>query len=378
MKKNMEKTANSIQLQRAATEEVKAGEGSFKMLNTFLNRHISARQILFIAAISICLTSWISPAAALLIGVVVAQLIGHPFIHLNHKATRILLQVSVVGLGFGMNVYSALAAGREGLIFAVVSITGTLILGWLAGRMLHTDKKSSWLIACGTAICGGSAIAAISPVIKAEERQVSVAMGTIFLLNAVALFLFPFVGHLLHLTQQQFGLWSAIAIQDTSSVVGAAAKFGPESLQIATTVKLARALWIIPVALLTAFAVNRAGKQGLSQSGDQPGQQTGGQHIGLSSAAISPKKSRTRISIPWFIGLFILAMIANTYLPVLHTVSGTIVHLSKTGLSLTLFLIGAGLSKEAIRTTGIRPLLQGLFLWVILSGTALLAVLKMA
>lgn len=357
----MEKIANRVTMQRAATEEEKGGQGSFKKLNTFLNRHISAREILFIAALSICLTSWISPAAALLIGVVVAQLIGHPFIHLNHKATRILLQVSVVGLGFGMNVYSALAAGREGLIFAVASITGTLVLGWLAGRLLHTDKKSSWLIACGTAICGGSAIAAISPVIKAEERQVSVAMGTIFLLNAVALFLFPFVGHLLHLTQQQFGLWSAIAIQDTSSVVGAAAKFGPESLQIATTVKLARALWIIPVALLTAFAVNRAGKQSDSQSGNQTGLQT-----------------RTRISIPWFIGLFILAMIANTYLPALHAVSGTIVHLSKTGLTLTLFLIGAGLSKETVRSTGIRPLLQGLILWVILSGTALLAVLKMA
>jgi uncharacterized integral membrane protein (TIGR00698 family) len=362
MKKNMENIATRT-----------IAQGSFKKLNTFLNKHLTTRQILFIAALSICLTTWISPGAALLIGVVVAQLIGHPFIHLNHKATRILLQVSVVGLGFGMNVYSALAAGREGLIFAIASITGTLILGSLAGRLLRTDKKSSWLIACGTAICGGSAIAAISPVIKAEERQVSVAMGTIFLLNAVALFLFPAVGHLLHLTQQQFGLWSAIAIQDTSSVVGAAAKYGPESLQIATTVKLARALWIIPVALLTAYAVNRAAKK----RDGQPGRQSEVRHNATNSTAIPPKKNRTRINIPWFIGLFILAMIANTYLSALQTVSSSIVHLSKTGLTITLFLIGAGLSKEAIRSTGIRPLLQGLILWVILSGTALLAVLKM-
>lgn len=316
-------------------------------------QNIPARKILFIAALGICLGPWMSPAAALLMGLVVAQLIGHPFIHLNHTVTRILLQVSVVGLGFGMNVYSAMAAGRQGFIFAVASITGTLLLGWLAGRFLRTDKKSSWLIACGTAICGGSAIAAIAPVIRAEERQVSVAMGTIFLLNAVALFLFPFVGHQLHLTQEQFGLWSAIAIQDTSSVVGAAARYGPEALQIATTVKLARALWIIPVALLTAFAVGRSMRH-------EPRPQ-----------------AHPRISIPWFIGLFILAMIANTYLPFLHTVNGAIVHLSKTGLTITLFLIGAGLSKEAIRSTGVRPLLQGLILWMILSATALLAVLKL-
>jgi uncharacterized integral membrane protein (TIGR00698 family) len=267
------------------------------------------------------------------------------------------LQVSVVGLGFGMNVNSALAAGRQGLLFAVVSITGTLLLGWFAGRLMGTDRKSSWLITCGTAICGGSAIAAISPVIRAEERQVSVAMGTIFLLNAVALFLFPVIGHWLHLTQEQFGLWSAIAIQDTSSVVGAASRYGAESLQIATTVKLARALWIIPVALLTALVSNRLARKD--------------QNTGTNA---SP---RTRISIPWFIGLFILAMIANTYLPFLHTVNEKIVHLSKTGLTLTLFLVGAGLSKEAIRSTGIRPLLQGGLLWIALSVTTLVAIMKL-
>jgi uncharacterized integral membrane protein (TIGR00698 family) len=309
-----------------------------------------------------------SPAAALLLGVVVAQLIGHPFIHLNHTATRILLQVSVVGLGFGMNVHSAMAAGRQGFIFAVTSITGTLLAGWLAGRFLRTDKKSSWLIACGTAICGGSAIAAISPVIRAEEKQVSVAMGTIFLLNAVALFLFPLLGHQLHLTQEQFGLWSAIAIQDTSSVVGAAAKYGPEALQIATTVKLARALWIIPVALLTAFAIGRR------SSSKVPKANKGTNTLEHNQATQAVKLNKPRIKIPWFIGLFLLAMIANTYMPFVQPASGFIVHASKTGLIMTLFLIGAGLSREAIRATGIRPLLQGLILWLMLSTAALLAI----
>jgi len=337
-------------------------------LAALLNRSVSAREIFFVAALSLCLSPAVSPAAALLMGIVIAQLIGHPFVHLNHKATRILLQISVVGLGFGMNVHSAVAAGKQGLLFAIASITGTLLLGWLAGRLMRTDRKSSWLIACGTAICGGSAIAAISPVIRAKEHQVSVAMGTVFLLNAVALFLFPPVGHWLHLSQEQFGLWSAIAIQDTSSVVGAAAKYGPEALQIATTVKLARALWIIPVALLTALAVNRASRSTAEHAAAKLPPEEG----------VHPSaKPRTRISIPWFIGLFILAMIANTYLPFLHMVNGTIVHVSKTGLTLTLFLIGAGLSKEAIRSAGIKPLLQGFLLWMILSATALLAIINL-
>jgi len=333
-----------------------------------LNRNVSTREILFIAALSACLSSSVSPAAAPLMGVVIAQLIGHPFIHLNHKATRILLQISVVGLGFGMNVNSAVAAGRQGLLFAIASITGTLILGWLAGRLMRTDWKSSWLIACGTAICGGSAIAAVSPVIRAKEHQVSVALGTVFLLNAVALFLFPPIGHWLNLSQEQFGLWSAIAIQDTSSVVGAAAKYGPEALQIATTVKLARALWIIPVALLTALMINRTARNTTTHAAE--GQYEKGNHS-------SSFKTRPKISIPWFIGLFILAMIANTYLPFLHAVTGTIVHVSKTGLTLTLFLIGAGLSRQAIRSAGVKPLLQGSILWIILSATALLAILKL-
>ena len=346
--------------------------------HSFLNRRIAirvtTREILFVAALSLCLGPWISPPLALLLGLVTTLCIGHPFIHLNHKATRILLQASVVGLGFGMNAQSALAAGRQGFLFTVVSITGTLLLGWLAGRLLGTEKKSSWLIACGTAICGGSAIAAISPVIRAEERQVSVAMGTVFLLNAVALFLFPVIGHWLHLSQQQFGLWSAIAIQDTSSVVGAAGKYGPDALQIATTVKLARALWIIPVALVTALAMSRGIAFADSAAPGDTVVPGGAVTPRQDSDGLKAPRRRPRIQIPWFIGMFILAMLANTYLPFLHTPGHLIVGFAKTGLTITLFLIGAGLSKEAIRATGIRPLLQGGLLWVILSGTALIAV----
>lgn len=310
----------------------------------FLDRSITTREVIFVIALTACLTPWISPPVALMIGLVIAQFIGHPFLHLNHKATHILLQISVVGLGFGMNIHSALKAGSEGFLFTVASITGTLVIGYVAGRLLKIESKTSHLISCGTAICGGSAIAAISPVIRAEEKQISVALGTVFILNSAALFLFPFIGHLLHLTQTQFGLWSAIAIHDTSSVVGAASKYGPQALEIATTVKLARALWIIPVVLLTAICF-KTGKQ--------------------------------KMKVPYFIVLFILAMIIHTYVPI-QPVSDVIVQVAKTGLTVTLFLIGAGLSGAVLRGVGIRPLIQGVLLWVIISGAALCAVLQLA
>lgn len=309
-------------------------------------KSITVREVIFVMALTVCLTPWISPPVALMTGLVVAQFIGHPFLHLNHKATHALLQASVVGLGFGMNVHSAVKAGREGILFTVASIAGTLLVGYILSKVLKIERKTAHLISCGTAICGGSAIAAISPVIKAEERQISVALGTVFILNSIALFLFPFIGHLLHLSQAQFGLWSAIAIHDTSSVVGAAAKYGQESLEIATTVKLARALWIIPVALITSLLFG-VGKQ--------------------------------KIRIPWFIGLFILAMIIHTYMPVslLHF-SEVIVAVSKTGLTVTLFLIGAGLSGTVLKSIGIRPLIQGILLWVFVSGISLCAILLLA
>ncbi len=299
------------------------------------------RKVIFILLAFLCLTPIISPPIALLLGLFVAQFIGHPYLKKNQQWTSMLLKVSVVGLGFGMNVMSAVKAGKEGILFTIVSIVGTLVIGYLMGKCLKIEKKTSYLISVGTAICGGSAIAAVSPVIKAEEKQMSVALGTIFILNSIALFVFPFIGHALNLSESQFGLWCAIAIHDTSSVVGAASKYGAHALEVATTVKLARALWIIPVAFLSAYLF---------------------------------KNKETKIKIPYFIGLFILAMIANTYLPMVHDYSFYLVAIAKAGLTLTLFLIGCGLSKEVLLSVGYKPLLQGVVLWIVISVAALWAV----
>ncbi|MGZ3756918.1 MAG: YeiH family protein [Mucilaginibacter sp.] len=310
-----------------------------------LNISDNTSKIIFIIGITLCLTPLISPATALLMGLVIAQFTGHPYLQLNHKATNWLLQASVVGLGFGMNVHSALEAGKEGILFTVASITGTLVFGLLMGKWLSIDKKTSYLISTGTAICGGSAIAAISPVIKAEEKQISMALGCVFILNSIALFVFPVIGHHFNLSQTQFGLWCAIAIHDTSSVVGAASKYGSHALEVATTVKLARALWIIPVAFMSTF--------------------------------IFKNKSK-KINIPYFMGLFVLAMVINTYVPVAASFSFYLVGLAKAGLTLTLFLIGAGLSRKVLSSVGFKPLLQGLVLWLLISGTALYAVVHLA
>ncbi|QIY84806.1 putative sulfate exporter family transporter [Chryseobacterium sp. NEB161] len=312
-----------------------------KGFKNLLDKSITTREVIFLLAVVLCLSPLISPPIALLMGLIIAQFIGHPYLHLNHKATHILLQVSVVGLGFGMNVTSALKAGKEGILFTIVSIIGTLVIGFFMGKFLKIEKKTSYLISTGTAICGGSAIAAISPVIKAEEKQISVALGTIFILNSVALFLFPFIGHQLNLSQSQFGMWCAIAIHDTSSVVGAASKYGPQALEIATTVKLARALWIIPVAFLSTFIF---------------------------------KSKDSKIKIPYFIGLFVLAMIANTYIPFVQQYNHYLTNIAKAGLTLTLFLIGCGLNRKTISSVGFKPLIQGVILWVIISTAALWAV----
>jgi uncharacterized integral membrane protein (TIGR00698 family) len=317
-------------------------------LNRFkslLDRSITTREVIFLLAVVFCLSPLISPPIALLMGLVIAQFIGHPYLHLNHKATHILLQVSVVGLGFGMNVTSAMKAGKEGILFTIVSIIGTLVIGYLMGKFLKIDKKSSYLISAGTAICGGSAIAAVSPVIKAEEKQISVALGTVFILNSIALFIFPIIGHALNLSQTQFGLWSAIAIHDTSSVVGAASKYGTQALEVATTVKLARALWIIPIAFLSTFLFKNKG---------------------------------SKVKIPYFIGLFVLAMIVNTYIPFVQNFSHYLTGIAKAGLTLTLFLIGCGLNRKLLMSVGFRPLIQGVVLWGIISAAALWAVTSFA
>lgn len=304
----------------------------------------NTRKVIFIITLILCASPLVSPPIALLLGILIAQFIGHPYLHLNHKATHLLLQTSVVGLGFGMNVNTALEAGKEGFVFTVLTIIVTLVLGYLVGKLLKVNYKTSYLISSGTAICGGSAIAAISPIIKANEEEVSVSLGTIFILNSIALFVFPFIGEALNLSESKFGLWSAIAIHDTSSVVGAASKFGDTALKIATTVKLSRALWIIPLALFSSFIF---------------------------------KSKHQKIKIPYFIGYYVLAIILNTYIPLFKTISPTIISISKTGLTITLFLIGSGLSKKAIYSVGIRPVLQGVLVWIIISVSTLLVITNM-
>ncbi len=300
------------------------------------------QQLIFAAVIILCLFSIISPPIALLLGVLIVNVFGNPFIAFNHRAITFLLQFSVVGLGFGMNASSAISAGKEGFLLTVLSIFSTLIFGTFLGKWLKTDKKTSHLISCGTAICGGSAIAAISPTIKSNENQTSIALGVIFILNSVALFVFPFIGHQLDLSQKDFGLWCAIAIHDTSSVVGAANKYGAEALQTATTVKLARALWIIPISILTAIIF---------------------------------KNKNSKIKIPYFIGLFILAMLLNSYVPHIAFFAPSITGIAKIGLTITLFLIGATLNSNALKSVGVRPLLQGVFLWIFIAGLGLLSIL---
>ncbi len=293
------------------------------------------QQLFFVGMLLICTTVFVSPPIALGLGLIVANVFGHPFLAWNQKATNYLLQFSVVGLGFGMNFHSAVTAGKEGFLFTIISIVSTLILGTLLGKWFKVESKTTHLISCGTAICGGSAIAAIAPVIKSDEKQTSVALGVIFILNSVALFLFPAIGHYFNVSQSDFGMWCAIAIHDTSSVIGAASKYGPEALQIATTVKLARALWIIPVALFTAFIFkNKSGK----------------------------------VKIPYFIGFFILALVANTYLPQVQIFAPQLVSISRIGLTITLFLIGAGLNRKVLKSVGFRPLVQGITLWVCIAS----------
>ena len=287
---------------------------------------------------------WVTPPVALFLGLAFALVFGQPFSGFNKKMSKKLLQYSVVGLGFGMNIEASLASGKEGMLFTIVSVFGTLLIGWLIGRkMLKVDRNTSYLISSGTAICGGSAIAAVGPVIKAKDSEMSVALGTVFILNAIALFLFPAIGKLLGLDEQQFGTWAAIAIHDTSSVVGAGAAYGEEALKVATTIKLTRALWIIPVAFLTSFIFRTKG---------------------------------SKVNIPWFILFFVLAMVANTYLLCDYPQIGTVVSgISRKCLTITMFFIGASLSPSVLKSVGVKPLVQGVLLWVIISVGSLLFIM---
>lgn len=287
------------------------------------------------------MTPFISTPVALLLGIILAQTIGHPFVHLNNKATKTLLKVAVVGLGFGMNLQAAIASSKQGILLAIGTITITLTAGILLGKFLKVNKNTRLLIASGTAICGGSAIAAVSPVLKANEEEMSVSLGAVFILNAIALFLFPYIGHLLHMTQTHFGMWAAVAIHDTSSVVAAGQVYGHDALQTAITVKLARSLWIIPLVFLMMFLT---------------------------------KNKKSKVKLPLFILGFILTMVINTYLPSFAAIDVTLSNLAKKLLTITLFLIGAGLTRERVKAVGFKPLMLGVILWTIISLVSLFAV----
>ena len=258
--------------------------------------------------------------------------------------SKVLLQYSVVGLGFGMNLHESLASGSEGMLFTIISVVGTLVIGMLIGwKLLKVDKETSYLISSGTAICGGSAIAAVGPVIKAKPANMSVALAVVFVLNAIALFIFPSIGHWLGLSQQEFGTWAAIAIHDTSSVVGAGAAYGNEALEVATTIKLTRALWIIPLALATSFIF---------------------------------KSKDSKIAIPWFILYFIVAILLNTFiLDGVPEFGATVSGVARKCLTITMFFIGASLSTDVLRSVGIKPLIQGVLLWIVISVGSLLYIL---
>lgn len=298
----------------------------------------------FIILFLLCLMPFVSPAVALFLGLAFAMTAGQPFPAFSKKTSKYLLQFSVVGLGFGMNLYDSLQSGKDGMVFTILSVFLVLALGIYLGRRLMMDRKTAYLISAGTAICGGSAIAAVAPVVKANDNEISMSLGTIFILNAIALFVFPPIGHLLGMTQEQFGMWAAIAIHDTSSVVGAGAAYGEKALEIATMVKLTRALWIIPITILTMFLFKQKG---------------------------------AKISIPWFIFFFVLAMVANTFLAIPEAISGALVWLAKKGLTVTLFLIGAGLSRRVIKQVGIRPMVQGVILWIFIGLISLGVIMLM-
>jgi uncharacterized integral membrane protein (TIGR00698 family) len=305
-------------------------------------------KILFVLALALSFTGLLSPPVALLAGILLGLTFTHPYAQPSRTAARVLLQVSVVALGFGMNLHEVLKAGRSGFIYTALGISFALLLGLTLGKLLRVRGNSSFLITTGTAICGGSAIAAIGPIVQANAEEMAVSLGTIFILNSIALLIFPPIGNALHLSQTQFGLWAALAIHDTSSVVGAATKYGPQALVIGTTVKLARALWIVPLALVTAAIKH---------------------HHSQKAATVGA--TGVRIQFPWFILFFLLAALANTYLPAQHSATQTFFTLGRFGLTATLFLIGTGISRATLKEVGWRPLLQGVLLWLGVGLTSL-------
>jgi uncharacterized integral membrane protein (TIGR00698 family) len=306
-------------------------------------------KIIFFLGLLLAASGLVSPPVALVGGIAYGFTVEHPLRREASSLAKLLLQLSVILLGFGMNLNQVIHAGRSGFLYTAISISSAVAFGLLLGKLLKIRGKASYLITMGTAICGGSAIAALAPITDANEEEISISMGTVFLLNSVALLVFPAVGLWLHLSQNQFGLWAALAIHDTSSVVGAAAKYGNQALAIGTTVKLARALWIVPVSLLTASMMGRM-------------------------ALASGKAHNAKVKVPWFIFLFVLASVASTYLVRFASVYGDMSHLGKLGLTATLFLIGTSLSRKTLKQVGFRPLLQGVVLWIVVGCVSLAAI----
>lgn len=295
--------------------------------------------LLWTCAVAACLLST-NPALALLAGIVFALLVGNPQPALTAKVQKYLLQVSVVGLGFGIKLDVVLTAGATGLGATALSLLFTLGLGWALARWLELDRVTGQLISTGTAICGGSAIAVMGPVLGASERQMSVALVTVFVLNAIALFVFPVIGSWAGMNAADFGLWAAMAIHDTSSVAGAAAHYGPAALAVAVAVKLARALWILPLAAGTAFFLRKKGKGG----------------------------------VPWFVLGFLAASAAATFVPGCERAAVVLVATAKAGLATTLFLVGAALTREALQNVGWRPFAHAVILWLVVSVVSFAAV----
>lgn len=309
-------------------------------------------KIAYLILAAIAVSGLISEPYALAGGLVFALIFGNPIKKLSQAASKYLLRWSVVGLGFGMNIFAVRDAAQSGFIFAIVTIICTMLIGILIGKLFKIESNTSLLISSGTAICGGSAIAAVGPVINADSKSMSVALVTVFILNAIALFIFPALGQLLALSQEQFGIWSAIAIHDTSSVVGASRKYGEEALKIATSIKLTRALWIIPLVLVLALIKKSAVKKEKRNI-----------------------KKHKKLFVPWFILFFILATVIATVFPQGKLIFVGIKETAKHGLILTLFLIGSGLTRDDIKAVGFKPMFQGLLLWMLISVTSLLAVI---
>ncbi len=294
-------------------------------------------RILFLLGLLVSASGFVSPPVALAMGLAFGLVFPHPYGRQANRFSKFLLQASVVGLGFGMNLHQVVQAGRSGFVYTMLGISFALLVGMGLGALLGVQRVPAFLISTGTAICGGSAIAAVGPITQASDEEMAIALGTVFVLNSVALLIFPAIGAALKLTQSQFGLWAALAIHDTSSVVGAAAKYGAEALAVATTVKLARALWIVPLSVGTAVV----------------------------------RGAKAKIQWPWFIGLFCLAAVCNTYLPAGSHAYTIAVKVAKVGLTATLFLIGSGISVETIKRVGHRPLLQGIILWLLVLAVSL-------